>query len=308
VEPGATHHLVLQDDVVVGPTFKEQVRTIIEQQPEAVVALFAEWGSKQGQICRMGATLGASYVRNTDYFLPAAGIVMPSVAALEYASYLRDRVHSGEQRDAVHVLDFAKLTGLDVLIAMPNVIQHDTPYRMGNSLLPNSDFKGPRRATCFVGDLKSWSTRMRSGGVMDVPNAFPYYSWHDATGYVCERSAEDGAWREETFVGSWLNDSVPSFDPTETLRWSASARLADIIGPAAIRDASLVAYATGVLCAGMEHLGAVSEELVNRSMSTILPGGLRRLLPDQALKVAQEESGQLLVDMLSAGLLQGRGT
>src|SRR5215213_2842171 len=55
----STHHFLLHDDMALSNTFFERVHEAAEQMPEAALALFAFWNSRNGAAVRQGALAGA---------------------------------------------------------------------------------------------------------------------------------------------------------------------------------------------------------------------------------------------------------
>ncbi|NEE50650.1 hypothetical protein G3M55_39350, partial [Streptomyces sp. SID8455] len=60
VAPDATHHVVLQDDVVPCREFAAQVAHAVRELPDTPLALYANWNSWNGAATRAAALQGAS--------------------------------------------------------------------------------------------------------------------------------------------------------------------------------------------------------------------------------------------------------
>jgi hypothetical protein len=61
VGPGATHHLVLQDDVVLSSWFAEEIRRATAARPGDALSLFSEWGSQSrcaARVARLASARG----------------------------------------------------------------------------------------------------------------------------------------------------------------------------------------------------------------------------------------------------------
>jgi hypothetical protein len=66
VKPGATHHLVLQDDIVFCERFVELMFTAVRTHTDAAVSLFAEWGARAGDLVRLALLRGQGYAAVAD--------------------------------------------------------------------------------------------------------------------------------------------------------------------------------------------------------------------------------------------------
>ena len=86
--PGATHHLVLQDDVALHPDFDQHVSSAIAARPESVLSFFSEWGSFTSHALRIAAYGGFPWVRQPDTYLGTQAIAMPVARAAELADML----------------------------------------------------------------------------------------------------------------------------------------------------------------------------------------------------------------------------
>jgi hypothetical protein len=136
VGEGATHHLVIQDDMLLIDGFAKHVRAAIEAMPQELLCLFSEWGSRTSHAVRLAGLAGASWVPVLDPYVPTAAHVLPAKLALALAE------HPGEGPDDVMLLGFVREHGLTPMVSAPNLAQHEVV----DSLMGNDLIMGPRRS------------------------------------------------------------------------------------------------------------------------------------------------------------------
>jgi hypothetical protein len=137
VRPGATHHLVIQDDMVLVDGFAGHVRAAAQAMPSDPLCFFSEWGSRTSHAVRLAALAGASWTPVLDPYVPTAVHLIP--AALSHL--LGDLAADGP--DDVAMLGFVREHGLTPLVSVPNLAQHAPAH----SLVGNDLIMGPRRST-----------------------------------------------------------------------------------------------------------------------------------------------------------------
>jgi len=165
----ATHHLVLQDDVVVIDGFIDHVLQDVVEFPEAALAYFAHWSCLNGMAVRLGALLDARWVEAIHEWTPCLALVLPRRVALGFAEFGLSYHHEPRRDDNVMQLLLTS-KGVPTYLSVPCLVNH-TPLP---SLLGH-DPKGTRKAACFLGDLPL----RPPNGVADALltfNAIPYFS------------------------------------------------------------------------------------------------------------------------------------
>lgn len=142
VAGGATHHLVLQDDVELCDGFAAQVATLTRRHPGAALALSVLWNSPYNAYrVRQAAVAGHPAVRLAGWeWVPALGLVLPAGAAVRLADYLRG-FPDEDRDDDEHIAVFCARHGIDVITPVPHLLDH----RPGPSVAGNDDH-GLRRA------------------------------------------------------------------------------------------------------------------------------------------------------------------
>lgn len=147
IEEGATHHLVLQDDVVPCSSFPEAVVSAIAAVPDDPVALHIHWSSRTAQAVRLATLVGASWTPVIDPYVPTQALVMPADLAAEYAQWAMGLPWSAADNDAVY--RFLAERGLTTYLSIPNLIEHGSD----ESILSHDFLKGVRNSVLFAADL-----------------------------------------------------------------------------------------------------------------------------------------------------------
>ncbi|MFJ4683991.1 hypothetical protein [Streptomyces sp. NPDC088789] len=143
IEDGATHHLVVQDDMSLSESFFERVRLAVDAMPDAALALFALWDSRNGAAIRLGAMAGARWVGAVNEYFPCVAIVLPRAVAEGYVRYGRQRL--GAWPDDILMHRFLRENAVPRYVSVPSLAEHqDRGSISGNA------FRGPRRAVCFL--------------------------------------------------------------------------------------------------------------------------------------------------------------
>ncbi|SEH02908.1 hypothetical protein SAMN05444920_13120 [Nonomuraea solani] len=145
IPEGATHHVLLHDDMVLSETFFERAAAAARAMPDAALALFAFWNSRNGAAVRLGALAGARWVRGAGEYTPVAALLLPRRVAEGYVDWARDR--GGTWPDDVLMGRYLRQAGVPVYVAVPSLAEHEDLA----SLVEN-DFQGLRRSPCFLAD------------------------------------------------------------------------------------------------------------------------------------------------------------
>jgi hypothetical protein len=309
VEPGATHHLVLQDDVTLRAAFSMALRAAIGTDPDRPFSLFSEWGSKTAQVIRMAAFLGSGFAAVADPWMPAPAVLLPAELARAFAGYLAANIGRGEKRDAFLLYRFLRAEGYPVMVCVPNLVQHDDPLH--TSLLPNGKARGPRRTACYIdepGTAECWSA-----WAYDRPAILPYHSPHDLVASVCTAPDEDNIWTSEpAFV--WLGERGWSLGDLDGGFRAALHRCVlpedgQPLGHDALKESWIAAFTTGwVLAADCQaHVDPRNLSDIQRAaLGTMAAGPYRRVLSDAGLRYVQGVLVGYLADGVAAGLSAAR--
>ena len=111
---GATHHLVVQDDVEVCPGFVTAVVGAVAAHPAHMIS-FCSLGRQKPQT-------SALVLRSRRDVVGAQAIVMPTSTAKDVASYLhRSAIPTDDQALTV----FLQVRNLHILVVDPSLVRHD---------------------------------------------------------------------------------------------------------------------------------------------------------------------------------------
>lgn len=169
----ATHHLVLQDDVLPVDGFSTHLLAAVTARPDDVLALYAHWNSPYNSYAiRQAAAGGAPWARLVPgEWTPAQGLVLPVALAAELGEYLAD-VPDHVRDDDTLIDRFLRERDRCALAAVPHLLDHDEVA----SVAGNAGH-GVRRATVLLpgADLPPghWSAppRFDKGAVMRAAGA-----------------------------------------------------------------------------------------------------------------------------------------
>ncbi|MGC0315946.1 nucleoside-diphosphate-sugar epimerase [Kitasatospora acidiphila] len=162
IAPDATHHLLLQDDMILSDSFFERVHRAVEEMPDAALSLFCLWDSRNGAAVRLGALAGARWVEAVNEYTPTVAIVLPRRAAVGFAEYGARRL--GSWPDDILMRGYLRAEGIRSFVAVPNLTEHDDkPSLSGNA------FRGPRRSVCFLPGDPARDEHRRLAGLSVAP-------------------------------------------------------------------------------------------------------------------------------------------
>lgn len=149
VADDATHHLVLQDDVILVDGFAEQLRHAVVNGPRAAVALFVSWSSPHHAYeARRAAAAGSAWARlgRDREWMPTVGLVVPAPEARGLAAHLAKFPDEHRNEDPL-VAEFCRGRGLPVVAVVPQLVDH-----MESDSLAGNDYHGERHSPVFLRD------------------------------------------------------------------------------------------------------------------------------------------------------------
>ncbi|MFE4519358.1 hypothetical protein ACFRMQ_34850 [Kitasatospora sp. NPDC056783] len=162
VEDGATHQLVVQDDMLLSESFFERVRLAIDAMPDAALALFALWDSRNGAAIRFGAMAGARWVGAVNEYFPCVAIVLPRAVAEGFVHYGRQRLNAWPDDILMH--RYLTENGVPRYVSVPNLAEHED-----RGSISGNAFRGPRRSVCFLPDDRPGHEGNRLTGLTVLP-------------------------------------------------------------------------------------------------------------------------------------------
>mgnify|MGYP003634423840 CR=1 FL=1 len=161
VSIGATHHLVLQDDIAVCNDFLLAVHELIRAKPDNVIGLYAN-----RKICEQAREQDARWVSIPDGTWGQA-ILMPTAKVANFLEWESKHIKPEFKWDDSRVALWAMNQGEQVLCPQPSLVEHASPEK---SLLGHS--RASRVARWFEKESPvglDWA----GGLVLSAPPAMP---------------------------------------------------------------------------------------------------------------------------------------
>lgn len=154
IADGATHHLVLQDDVTPIAHFDEHLPAAVAAHPDRAITLHIGWQSAPNAYhVRLAAAVGSPWAALSPSWTPTYGLLLPIAAARELATYLADIPDARRDDDRV-ITRYLAEAGIAVLAPVPHLLEHADDI----GVTGNAD-DGRRRATVFLPEHSvDWTT------------------------------------------------------------------------------------------------------------------------------------------------------
>ncbi|WP_158299866.1 hypothetical protein [Glycomyces paridis] len=293
-DPGKSHHVVLQDDVIPCDGFADRLGDALAARPEAAVSLFCEWGSRTATLVRVAAWNGWSWARAVDMYTPTQGLALPREAALAFAAEHED----GDGPDDLPLAAFLRGNGIDNLVTVPNLVDH-----ADHLSLTGNGFQGPRRTACAAPkEPVDFDTPTAGTGLARLP----YASWMrvHAEFFACGSGAEY-AWLGE-FADTRLPEGLRK--PDLTGAFAADLAAADLAAAdpalgAAVGELVLFEYWTVHFALGLAAPAPVPEPgpLAEAAFATAFPGLFRRYLPESTVDALAVPAGRFAAAAYARG-------
>jgi hypothetical protein len=299
-DPGATHHMVLQDDALPVDGFLDRLLAVLDAKPRAAVSLHTEWGSRTAHAIRLAAMLGHSLAPVVDDYIPCVGLVLPTDVALGFDEYAGAKADEGDPDD-VALLNYLAGLGTETVIPVGNLVHHQE----GESLVGNH-VMGPRPPAC-VCPAPTGPHSLLTG--LEI---IPYYDFWGQFSDAClpDDSTVDG-WVRTSARTVLAGRGVTAEHLATTLRASLAARpeselLVDRLGGIPLQELWIVAFLHGVVAAGLDPDGGASLDLTGpaarAALGTLGPGAVRRVVPERWLPALGELLRPLVLDAVRAGI------
>jgi len=110
----ATHHILMQDDILLCKHFVEGIEAVIEGFPNDIISLFAMPRKNFDGSCRWGEAEGTW----------GPSIVMPSALVKEFLVWEAENINPSLKHDDSRISLFAKLNNRTVKVPFPNLVDH----------------------------------------------------------------------------------------------------------------------------------------------------------------------------------------
>ncbi|MER7395042.1 NAD-dependent epimerase/dehydratase family protein [Streptomyces sp. NPDC000151] len=282
VAPDATHHVVLQDDVLLADGFYEHAERVAARVPHEAVAFYAGWEARNGAVARLAALTGSPWAYTLQEHVPCQALMLPADVARGYAAFQEEH-GEGWPYDVV-VQQYLNSLGIPVRFTTPSTVQHDeVPSIAGNS------YHGFRQATLFTGQAAEPST-------YDCPRfpVVPFYQYGDARCAV-RRETEWEYLETERYLRrlGLLDNATAAFDAAEP------SGLPERVS----RAVWLTGFATGVVTADAPE---PEPSVAAAVMETLGTGGLCEEYTAAELLAMAPAVRDLALAALAAGRRAGR--
>ncbi|ASY36644.1 hypothetical protein CAC01_10765 [Streptomyces sp. CLI2509] len=132
VNEDATHHLVLQDDVVLAEGFFTYAERVAAAVPDEAVAFYAGWEGRTGAALRMAALAGQEWTYAIEEHSPCLALMLPADVARGYTGYAAEEGR-GWPYDVV-MQRYLNSRGVPIRVSVPSTVDHsEVPSIAGNS-------------------------------------------------------------------------------------------------------------------------------------------------------------------------------
>jgi hypothetical protein len=300
----ATHHLVVQDDVLLHPDFDLVLETAVGAMPDRAIAFFSEWGSQTSYAIRLGALAGAGWVEAVDWYVPSLALVLPADAAREFDNFAGNHRFRSRIEDDDLLYEFLRLLGIQAVIPVPNWAEHaDGPSVAGN------DSHGLRKATVFLPEVGI----AKNLEILWAPKFIPSFSWVGGFPYAIRKPGNPhDRWSRVPIEELLLEHGLDSARTDEILREAGRPPPNEPDGPG--RDArridsmALCAIALGASAAYLDvdiH-AALRSQVAQGALATMVPGGLKRHLPAGTLSAVAHSLSAVIPRCIALGYLSSR--
>jgi hypothetical protein len=286
IPPAATHHLIVQDDMVLADMLFERARMAIEAMPDAALALFSLWDSRNGAAVRLGALTGARWVGAVNEYTPCAALILPRAIAAGYVDYVRQ--HARTWPEDILMFRYLRSRNVPCLVGIPNLAEHeDIPSIAGNS------FRGPRRSVCFLPSDRPGGEDIRLTGLTTVP----FFKNGVAQCLVRIDGTAPPRWLHLETADYLTGSGVPSRSLQPRL-----GRLPRHLDPRVVNGTWLTAYAMGTVT--RDAIRDADPDVVAEALRTVAEGGM-----SHDVSASQtSDVWDMLAEVAKLGVQAGRDT
>ncbi|MBV1854822.1 hypothetical protein [Catellatospora tritici] len=296
-DPGATHRVLVQDDMRLADGFAALVRRAAAAQPEAILCLFTEWGSRTSPAVRLAALAGVGWAPLLDPYVPTTAVVLPTAVAHALAEFPAEPA----EPDDVLLLRFTRAHGLTPLVSCPNLAEHE----VGESLVGNDILHGPRHAALFA---EPGAIPFRPQSVL-AARMVPHLLLFD--GIAMCQVREDTGWRmvrAHDFLapsGVTVADLLHRY-AEQAHRHDPAGRARRVVADSLLFQLWLTAFCYGVAASDVvggsrELARALRSPLGAAALRTLAPGALRRFVPMHRLGALYRLLAPLLKETIGDG-------
>ncbi|WP_157878802.1 hypothetical protein [Streptomyces sp. CT34] len=296
IDDGATHQLVVQDDMILSDTFFARARMAVEEMPDAALALFALWDSRNGAAVRFGALTGARWVTAVNEYFPCVAIILPREVAAGFVTF--GRRHLDSSPDDILMNRYLRAHRIPAYVSVPSLAEHED-----HGSISGNAFRGPRRSVCFLPSDIPGREDIRLSG----PRVLPFFK-HG----VAQCAVRAGAPGDDP--GHWLHLTCEQYLEGCGLRpgrpQPAIVQMAEASGPAAATGTWLTAFTMGLVQQrdGLRTTApddgtapAPDPAVLAEALATVGPGGISHAQPEERIAELRAELSQITLAGIEAG-------
>lgn len=307
VAEGATHHLVLHDDMVLSPGSHAAILRAAAAIPDQPLAFFTNWGSRTAQLVRLAALTGATWAPVIDPYTPTQALLLPAQTAREFSGQA-GRL-DGDTPYSQAISAFIKERHMTTLVCTPNLVDH-TPVE---SLPWDDAMLGARKSVLFP-DKEVPADVI---GAQVVPTlSIPHF---ESTGGHCviyshatagRMTAESVAAHESLVTSGMSNGDIIGIFHADLDRNPAAAPDASGFAYPFVFQLWLTIYTFGIAASRLlnsAHPRELEEALerpwAQQALETFPAGTVRRLVPADRIASVSERFLPLCMDGLRSGFI-----
>ncbi|GAA0802213.1 hypothetical protein [Spirilliplanes yamanashiensis] len=284
-DPCATHHMVVQDDAVLGDP--DSIEAAVRQRPTDALSLFTEWGSATSFAVRLAALAGVPWAETVDHYTPTVAAVLPAAVARGFAEY-----PATVPQDDVALRTYLLREGVSGYVPVPGLADHDP----GVSLTGN-DVMGARRAACHLPGAAG-----PDGRTAFSPAVLPFFSWVEGRALCNVREDPAGAaWRRELPAWYFAHRGLDAAEVAERGKAAVRPHAGGPVAPILLYGLWVTACQFGVELARIGVTPDPAAPAAREALRTLPWGVLRRFAPDADLRAAEPAVRDLLLDGLRYG-------
>jgi hypothetical protein len=304
VDEGATHHLVLQDDVILCQDFPAAVADAIKVGPSPAMSLFASASMASAQAIRLAALVGASWTRLVDGWVPTQALVLPAAWAREFADYAADVDDSRPDNRVMSA--FLSQKRAETYVTIPNLVEHG----QARSLLLNDLLHGVRESAVFADDVKD--EEFAVSDVVADPPALSYMWLGGGEFFSCYDPLDSTGGSMVTPTHEVLaRFGMSDREVTEAFERDRDQHLAEA-EPALVGDCLqfsiwLTMFASGIIAGSLVDEVADAPEIepdrpeASAALATFPAAVLRKMVPQQSLHDTADQLAPFCRTALESG-------
>jgi len=266
IPAGSTHHLVLEDDAVPSAGFMRQVERAAAAAPDAAIAFYTNWQSRNGAAVRLGVLGGARWAVAVEEYTPTVALLLPSPAGRAFPAYARRA--GGAWPDDIVMARYLRDSGVPTYLTVPNLVEQ--------AAVPSTveyDLDMLSRAACFsaLPATADWSIEQ-----MLVPEIVPFFESNVAQCLI--RDDTGGGWRQVgaargfSRLGLDMDECLGTLDRLAKGSPGLIAAVDGRLSPAALKEFWKAAYLLGGAGRRTGEAALVREALETLGLAAVCVG------------------------------------